>query len=70
MDKRDVTLPVQTSKTSKTCLLCSSRILFVFEYIKFEIYLDALAWISFAKFETKFINPIGRQCFDFVRPKS
>ena len=26
------------------------RILFAFEYIKFEIYLDALAWISFAKF--------------------
>ena len=33
-------------------------------------YLDALAWISFAKFETIFFKFNWRQCFDFVRPKS
>ena len=58
------------SVMSKPCLLCSSRIWFAFEYI-FEIYLDTLAWISFAKFEINFRNPlIGCQCFDFVCPKA
>ena len=55
---------------SKTCLLSSSCIWFAFEYI-FEIYLDALAWISFPKFEINFRNPlIECQCFDFVCPKA
>ena len=37
----------------------------------FEIYLDAFPWISFAKFEINFQNPlIGCQCFDFVYPKA
>ena len=52
------------------CLLCSLCTWFAFEYI-FEIYLDTLAWISFAKFEINFRNPlIGCQCFDFVCPKA
>ena len=54
----------------KTCLLCSLHIWFAFEYIFFEIYFNALACISFAKFEINFWNPLnGRHSFDFVHPE-
>ena len=62
-------MEMHQSVTSKTCLLCSLRICCT--WIIFEIYLDALAWILFAKFEINFRNPlIGCQCFDFFLSKS
>ena len=55
---------------SKTCLLCSSRIWFAFEYINSKtIWTHSLGFHS-ANLKQNFLNPIGRQCFDFVRPKS
>ena len=63
-------IEMHQSLMPKPCFLCSSCIWFAFEYI-FKIYLDTLAWISFAKFEINFRNPlIGCQCFDFVCPKA
>ena len=62
-------MEMHQSVMSKTCLLCSLRICCT--WIIFEIYLDALAWILFAKFGINFRNPlIGCQCFDFFYPKA
>ena len=55
---------------SKTCLLCSSRIWFAFEYINSKtIWMHSLGFHS-TNLKQNFLNPIGRQCFNFVCPKS
>ena len=63
-------IEMHQSVMSKTCLLCSSRIWFAFEYINSKtIWTHSLGFHS-PNLKHNVWNPIGRQCFDFVRPKS